>query len=56
MYKSATQVMVSYDDATSFQAKGNYITKSGLKGFAMWHIAGDSDDILLDAINSALDA
>ncbi len=46
--------MVSFDDATSFAAKGRYISDTGLKGFAMWNVAGDSNDILLDAINEAL--
>ena len=35
-------------------AKGKYIKSTGLAGFAMWETAGDSHDILLDAINSAI--
>ncbi|KAI9431829.1 hypothetical protein F5148DRAFT_153009 [Russula earlei] len=54
VYNSKTDVMVSYDDATSFAAKGNYIKTAGLLGFAMWEAGGDSNDILLDAIRSAL--
>lgn len=54
VYNSTSEVMVSYDDATSFAAKGRYISDNGLKGFAMWNVAGDSNDILLDAINEAL--
>ncbi|KAK0449602.1 glycoside hydrolase family 18 protein [Desarmillaria tabescens] len=54
VYNSTSQVMVSFDDATSFAAKGRYISDTGLKGFAMWNVAGDSNDILLDAINEAL--
>ncbi|THG97747.1 hypothetical protein EW145_g7554 [Phellinidium pouzarii] len=50
IYNPNTQVMVSYDDATSFAAKGKFITDSGLAGFAMWETGGDSGDILLDAI------
>ncbi|KAH9057749.1 chitinase [Lactarius vividus] len=53
VYNPTSQVMVSYDDATSFAAKGKYIRDAGLAGFAMWETGGDSNDILLDAINSA---
>lgn len=34
------------------EAKGAYITSTGLKGFAMWEAAGDYNDILLDAIRT----
>ncbi|KAK0482389.1 glycoside hydrolase family 18 protein [Armillaria novae-zelandiae] len=54
VYNSTSQVLVSFDDATSFAAKGRYISDAGLKGFAMWNVAGDSNDILVDAINEAL--
>jgi len=30
-------------------AKGRFITDNKLKGFAMWHVAGDEHDILLDS-------
>ncbi|TFK41644.1 glycoside hydrolase family 18 protein [Crucibulum laeve] len=56
LYNKSTQVMVSYDDATSFAAKGKFIKNSGLAGFAMWHVAGDSNDILVNSINKAIDA
>lgn len=42
--------MISYDDATSVAAKGKFITQKGLKGFAVWHGAGDHNDILLDGV------
>ena len=35
-------------------AKGNYIKDECLAGFAMWEAGGDSNDILLDAISSAI--
>ncbi len=35
-------------------AKGKYIQSTGLAGFSMWETGGDSHDILLDAINSAM--
>ncbi|KAI8986628.1 glycoside hydrolase [Trametes punicea] len=54
VYNPNTQVMVSYDDATSFAAKGKFINDAGLLGFAMWEAGGDSNDILLDAIEDAI--
>jgi len=54
VYDPSTQVMVSFDNAESFAAKGQYIKNEGLKGFAMWEAAGDYNDILLDAINGAM--
>jgi chitinase len=35
-------------------AKGKYIKSAGLAGFSMWQTGGDSNDILLNAINSAM--
>ncbi|KAL0060712.1 hypothetical protein AAF712_012492 [Marasmius tenuissimus] len=54
VYNPSTQVMVSFDDATSFAAKGRFIGEHGLKGFAVWHVLGDSNDILLNAITGAM--
>ncbi|KAF4563788.1 hypothetical protein EYR36_003030 [Pleurotus pulmonarius] len=54
VYNPATQVMVSYDDATSFAAKGKFINDQGLKGFALWNAAGDFDDVLLASISDAM--
>ena len=34
--------------------KGNFIMDSGLAGFSMWHIVGDSNDILVDAMSNAM--
>lgn len=45
--------MVSFDDAQSFAAKGDFIKKTGLRGFAMWEAGGDYNDILLDSIRDA---
>lgn len=45
--------MISFDNAQSFQAKGEFIKSSKLRGFAMWEAGGDSADILLDSIRSA---
>ena len=54
VYNPSTQVMVSYDDARSFAAKGTFINDQGLLGFAMWEAAGDYEDMLLDAISNAI--
>ncbi|KIJ18459.1 chitinase [Paxillus involutus ATCC 200175] len=53
VYNATSQVMISFDNADSFAAKGNYIKETGLRGFAMWEAAGDYDDILLDSIRCA---
>ena len=42
--------MISYDNAESFTAKGNFIKTEGLRGFQIWEAGGDYNDILLDAI------
>jgi len=44
--------MISYDDATSFAAKGTFIRNSGLLGFAMYEAGGDYKNILINAIKS----
>jgi chitinase len=50
VYNKTSEVLISYDNAQSFQAKGKYIKQNKLAGFAVWEAAGDYDDILLDAI------
>ncbi|RDB20192.1 Chitinase A1 [Hypsizygus marmoreus] len=50
VYDPKTEVMVSYDNAESFSAKGNYIKQTGLRGFAIWEAAGDHNDILINSI------
>ncbi|TBU57448.1 glycoside hydrolase [Dichomitus squalens] len=54
VYNPSTQVMVSYDDRSSFTAKGKFISEQGLLGFAMWEAGGDYNDILLNAISEAI--
>ncbi|KAK2461021.1 hypothetical protein APHAL10511_006962 [Amanita phalloides] len=55
VYNPKTQVMVSFDDATSFAAKGKYINENRLLGFAMWDATGDtSQDTLIEAISGAI--
>jgi chitinase len=53
VYNETTSMMVSYDDAQSFAAKGEFIKTRGLKGFSMWEAGGDWEDILLDSIRKA---
>ncbi|KAF9444016.1 glycoside hydrolase family 18 protein [Macrolepiota fuliginosa MF-IS2] len=55
VYNPNSGVVISYDDATSFTAKGKFINDNGMKGFAMWQVAGDEHDVLLDAISKAMD-
>ncbi|KAF8555059.1 glycoside hydrolase family 18 protein [Imleria badia] len=52
VYNKTSEVMVSFDNAQSFAAKGNYIKETGLRGFAMWEAGGDYNNILLDTIRS----
>jgi chitinase len=54
VYDPSSQIMVSYDDAQSFTAKGQYIDQAGLLGFAMYEAGGDYNNILTNAINSAM--
>ncbi|KAI9452739.1 chitinase [Russula earlei] len=53
VYNPKSEVMVSYDNAHSYAAKGQFIKTAGLRGFTMWEAGGDSHDILLDAIRSS---
>ncbi|KAF7301988.1 Glycoside hydrolase family 18 protein [Mycena indigotica] len=53
VYNTTTKVMISYDDARSFAAKGAWIKSAGLAGFAIWEAGGDPNDILLDSIRTA---
>ncbi|KAG7098279.1 hypothetical protein E1B28_000242 [Marasmius oreades] len=50
VYDPQTQTLVSFDNADSFAAKGDFIKSTGLKGFAIWEAAGDYNDTLLDSI------
>ena len=54
MYVPQNQTMISYDDPTSFAAKGTFIRDQGLRGFAIWEAAGDYNDLLLDAVSNAI--
>ncbi|KAG1889953.1 glycoside hydrolase family 18 protein [Suillus subluteus] len=54
VYNETSEVMISYDNAASFTAKGTFIKNTGLLGYAMWQAGGDYNDTLVDAINSAV--
>ncbi|KAG0707044.1 glycoside hydrolase family 18 protein [Suillus ampliporus] len=54
VYNETSEVMISYDNADSFTAKGTFIKDFGLLGYAMWQAGGDYHDILIDAINNAV--
>ncbi|EAU84319.1 endochitinase [Coprinopsis cinerea okayama7 len=53
VYNRTTEIMVAFDNAQSFAAKGNFIKSNGLRGFATWEAGGDYNDILLDSIRKA---
>ncbi|KAH7910689.1 glycoside hydrolase family 18 protein [Hygrophoropsis aurantiaca] len=54
VYNPQSQIMISYDNATSFAAKGEFVVSNNLAGFAMYETGGDYNNILIDAINSAV--
>ncbi|THU78204.1 glycoside hydrolase [Dendrothele bispora CBS 962.96] len=54
VYDPSSEVLVSFDDAESFRLKGEFISNTGLAGFSMWHVLGDHEDILLDAITEGM--
>ncbi|KAG1890240.1 glycoside hydrolase family 18 protein [Suillus subluteus] len=54
VYNETSEVMISYDNAESFTAKGTFIKNTGLLGYAMWEAGGDYNNILVDAINGAV--
>ncbi|KAJ7265791.1 hypothetical protein C8J57DRAFT_1620956 [Mycena rebaudengoi] len=54
LYNKSSNIMISFDDAKSFAAKGDFISKLGLRGFSVWHVNGDSsDNILLGSIRNS---
>lgn len=49
VYNATTEVMISYDNAQSFAAKGQFARDMGLAGYALWEVGGDYNAILVDA-------
>ncbi|OHF04139.1 glycosyl hydrolase family 18 [Colletotrichum orchidophilum] len=54
LYNETAQVWVSYDDVESLTAKGKFVTSNKLAGFAIWEAGGDYNNILVNAIRSAV--
>ncbi|KAJ7639210.1 chitinase [Roridomyces roridus] len=53
VYNMTTEVMISFDNAKSFAAKGKFIKSQALAGFAVWEAGGDSNNVLVDSIREA---
>ncbi|EEB87540.1 hypothetical protein MPER_15078, partial [Moniliophthora perniciosa FA553] len=53
VYDAERQLMISFDDAPSFTAKGKFIADMELAGFALWEAGGDYNSLLLDSIRDA---
>ncbi|TDL24245.1 chitinase [Rickenella mellea] len=53
VYNASDGTMISYDNAQSFRAKGDYIKQNKLRGFAMFETGGDFNNVLLDSILEA---
>ena len=51
LYNPTTQIMISYDDEASIQAKAEYIMSENLGGGMFWEFSGDKDAQLLNVIN-----
>jgi hypothetical protein len=53
---SRTQLLVGYPLIYYYKtaAKGNFIHDMNLAGFAMWELGGDSNNILVNSIRSAM--
>jgi chitinase len=54
LYNPKTEVMITFDDTRAFAAKGSFIKAQGLRGFAVWEVAGDYGTVLVDAISAAM--
>ncbi|KIY49515.1 chitinase [Fistulina hepatica ATCC 64428] len=54
IYNETAQLYVSFDDADSVAAKGEFIIDNGLRGFSIWETGGDYNNILLNSILDAM--
>ncbi|KAM0211741.1 hypothetical protein ACHAQD_010151 [Fusarium lateritium] len=54
LYDAKKDIYVSYDDARSFHAKGQFVVSKGLGGFGTYEAGGDFNNILINAIRSAV--
>ncbi|KAF4448084.1 hypothetical protein F53441_8476 [Fusarium austroafricanum] len=54
LYDEKRQIYVSYDNAASFEEKGKYVLAKNLGGFGTYEAGGDYNNILINAIRSAV--
>ncbi|RGP77148.1 hypothetical protein FLONG3_4663 [Fusarium longipes] len=54
LYDEEKEIYVSYDNARSFREKGKFIKAKGLGGFGTYEAGGDFNNILIDAVRSAV--
>jgi chitinase len=54
LYNEKTGSFVTYDDPESLSLKAEYARSHRLGGVMFWSVEGDSNDVLLDAINAGL--
>ncbi|KAI6752448.1 hypothetical protein HG530_013817 [Fusarium avenaceum] len=54
LYDPKKNIYVSYDNARSFHAKGEFVISKGLGGFGTYEAGGDFNNILINAIRSAV--
>ncbi|CAG8820048.1 4811_t:CDS:2, partial [Racocetra fulgida] len=50
LYNPNTKIDISYDDPQSLYVKAKYTKQQGLKGIAVWEIANDNGQELLNSI------
>ncbi|SPJ70992.1 related to endochitinase [Fusarium torulosum] len=54
LYDPKKDIYVSYDNARSFHEKGRFVVSKGLGGFGTYEAGGDFNNILINAIRSAV--
>lgn len=54
IYNAATQTFITYEDPESLKLKCDYVLKHHLGGIMFWEYHGDTNEALLNAINTAL--
>ncbi|KAJ4005551.1 hypothetical protein NW752_002384 [Fusarium irregulare] len=54
LYDAKKEIYVSYDNARSFAEKGKFVVQHKLGGFATYEAGGDYNNILIDAVRSAV--
>jgi chitinase len=51
-YSSSSQMMISYDDPESIQAKIDFVKKNGLGGLMSWDLSGDDNAELTTVVST----